>query len=116
MSNEDLKSVIGNNVRRFRHERGLTQERLAELIDRDSSAVTHLERGDRMIGVELLVKLSDVFSVSADALLRPAETTSYHSSISSILAGQSDEALSHLEPIIRAWLTQYGDPKPGDMR
>lgn len=112
MANQELKAAIGDNVRRLRLSSGLTQERLAELAGRDSSAITHIELRDRLIGVELLVRLADIFSVSVDSLVRPEGNAAHLTSIVSMLNGQSDEALAHLEPIVRAWLCEYGDPKP----
>lgn len=112
MEGSTLKEVLGENVRRFRKERGFTQERLAELVGREPSAISHIERMDRLMGIDLLVKLSDALTTSTDSLVRPKSTTTHLTSILGMLENQSDEALSHLEPIVRAWLTQYGDPPP----
>lgn len=115
MCETDLKMVIGENLRHFRKARGLTQEQLAELVGREPSAISHLERMGRLMGVELLVRIADTLSISTDALLRPNNTAPHFTSITSMLANQSDDALGHLEIIIRAWLSQYGDPKsPGN--
>lgn len=59
-----------------------------------------------------MLRLSEIFAVSTDALLKPECSALHLHSITSMLNSQSDEALSHLEPIIRAWLFEYGDPKP----
>ena len=112
MANEELKKVIGHNVRRFRLKAGFSQAQLAEMVDRDASAITNIEGGKRMVGVELLCSFAAIFSVSVDTLLRPEGSASGLGSISSMLIGQSSESLAHLEPIIRAWLFEYGDPKP----
>lgn len=112
MANEGLQKVIGSNVRRLRRGNGLTQAELAEMVDRDASTITNIESGKRLIGVELLSRLAAIFSVSADTLLLPEGETSSLESIKSILSDQSEEALAHLEPIIRAWLSEYGETKP----
>ncbi len=111
MCETNLKMIIGENLRYFRKARGLTQEQLAELVGREPSAISHLERMDRLMGVELLVKMADALSISTDSLLRPMNTVPHFTSITSLLANQFDDALGHLETIIRAWLSQYGDPK-----
>ena len=112
MANEELQKVIGSNIRRLRREAGFSQSQLAEMVDRDASAITNIERGKRMIGVELLCNLAAIFSVSVDTLLQPEGEDSRLGSISSILSNQSAASLAHLEPIIRVWLSEYGDPKP----
>lgn len=109
MDEANLKVIIGENVRRFRKARGLTQEALAELVDREPSAISHIERMDRLMGVELLVNLADAFATSTDSLVRPEGSVSHLDAITGMLVGQSEEALAHLEPIIRAWVTEYGD-------
>lgn len=114
MDEAELKAVIGENVRRFRKARGLTQEDLAELVGREPSAISHIERMDRLMGVELLVRLADIFSISTDSLVRPKGSVSHLESITAMLAGQSDEDLAHLKPIIAAWLSEYGKPSSSD--
>lgn len=109
MNNRELKEIIGDNVRTLRNERGLTQEELAELVGRDPSAIAHIERYDRLVGVELLIKFANVFMVSVDSLVRPRGSAPHLTSIISMLSDQSDEDLARLEPIIRAWVTQYGE-------
>lgn len=108
MDEANLKVIIGENVRRFRKAHGLTQEALAELVDREPSAISHIERMDRLMGVELLVRLADALAISTDSLVRSEGSVSHLESITGMLVGQSEEALSHLEPIISAWLSQYG--------
>lgn len=112
MANEELQRVIGHNIRRLRLKAGFSQAQLAELVDREASAITNIERGKRMIGVELLCTFAAIFSVSVDTLLLPEGQAPHLGDINSMLSGQSDTSLSHLQPIIRAWLFEYGDPKP----
>ncbi len=112
MAKKELQEAIGHNIRRLRREAGLSQAELAEMVDRDASTITNIERGKRMIGVDLLCTLAAVFTVSVDTLLKPEGKASHLSSITSMLSNQSAASLSHLEPIIRAWLFEYGNPKP----
>ena len=112
MVNEELQKIIGQNVGRLRRNAGLSQAKLAEMVDREASAITNIERGRRMIGVDLLCSFTAIFSVSADDILLPEGSASHLGSINSMLNNQSATSLAHLEPIIRAWLIEYGDPKP----
>ena len=45
MVNEELQKIIGQNVRRLRRNAGFSQAKLAEMVDRESSAITNIERG-----------------------------------------------------------------------
>ena len=45
MLNEEVAKVIGENVRRYRKEKGYTQERLAEEANIDRTAISKLEKG-----------------------------------------------------------------------
>ena len=101
MANEKLKRVIGDNVRRFRDKTTFSQADLAELVDRDSSSIAHIEQAGQLPSIELLLRLSEVFAVSTDALLKPEGSNLHLCSIISMLNSQSDEALSHLEPMFR---------------
>lgn len=109
MDSKTLKEIIGDNIRTLRSECGLTQEELAELVGRDPSAIAHIERYDRLVGVELLMKFADVFMVSVDSLVHPRGSVPHLTSIISMLSNQPDENLARLEPIIRAWVVQYGE-------
>ena len=55
MEDDDLKqalmSLIGNNVRRCRMERGLTQQELADMVNIDTSTIGRIEGGSRMMSM-----------------------------------------------------------------
>lgn len=59
----DLKNRVGLRIKTLRKERGLTQEELAEKIDRTKDAVSNLERGLSLPSFETLETMSKVFDV-----------------------------------------------------
>lgn len=61
--------ILGENVRKFRKQRMLSQEQLAELCDISTSFLGHIERGTRKMSLETLVSLADVLHVTPDSLL-----------------------------------------------
>lgn len=65
-------AFVAANVRRVRVRRGLTQEKLAELLDVPTLRVQRIEGGIEDVRVSLLTALADVLGVSAAALLRTA--------------------------------------------
>ncbi|MBQ9514998.1 MAG: helix-turn-helix transcriptional regulator, partial [Ruminococcus sp.] len=62
-----MSSIIGKQIRRFRREKGMTQERLGQLIGVTTQAVSKWERGGTP-DAEILPQLSQVLDVSIDAL------------------------------------------------
>lgn len=55
----DRKSRFGIKLRAIRKQRGLTQEQLAELIDRSVDAISNMERGISLPTYETLGRLAD---------------------------------------------------------
>ena len=63
--------MIGNNVRRLRKKRGLTQEKLARLADISLNAVTKIESGyAKKSTIQTVVKLAKALNVSLDELVK----------------------------------------------
>lgn len=60
---------IGNRIRTIREAQGLTQEEASERCDITTPFYGNIERGDRKMSVETLVKISKGLGVSADELL-----------------------------------------------
>ncbi len=60
---------IGENIRRLRRERGLTQETLAEFLGVTFQSVSKWERGDSYPDILLLPSIASFFGVTADELL-----------------------------------------------
>lgn len=55
----DRKIRFGARLKAIRAQRGLTQERLAELIDRSVDAVSNMERGNSLPSLDTLLELSE---------------------------------------------------------
>lgn len=56
----DLKQHIGLRVKSARRERGLTQEQLAEQIDKAVETLSNIERGAALTGLETLALIAQV--------------------------------------------------------
>lgn len=66
-----INAVVGNNIRRYRKLRHLTQEILAEKLDVSTIYISYLERGSKVPSLELLVKIANVLEVEPAMLLLP---------------------------------------------
>lgn len=75
----DTKTRIGIQIRELRRAKGLTQDELAALIERSTEAISNLERGISLVGVDTLERLSaklgvpirDFFELGAQPRLSP---------------------------------------------
>ena len=105
---KQLMISIGNNVRKCRMERHLTQEELAALVDVEQSTITRIEGGQRMMSIVMLHAMAGALNVSYDALLRGTDVDTRVSNIAVQLSGQSPENLARLEHIIQAIIDAYG--------
>jgi len=66
----DLREVFATNLRRLRHEKGLSQEHLAYEADINRTYVSKLETGVTYAGLEIMGKLADVLEIEPAELLR----------------------------------------------
>jgi transcriptional regulator with XRE-family HTH domain len=66
----DLRQVFAANLRRLRHEKGLSQEDLAYEADVNRTYMSKLEKGGSYPGLEIIGKLAAVLGVQPAELLR----------------------------------------------
>jgi transcriptional regulator with XRE-family HTH domain len=70
----DLRRVFAANLRRFRHEKGVSQEELADLARINRTYVSKLETGATWVGLEIIDRLSKTLGrPAADFLIPPAK-------------------------------------------
>lgn len=61
-------SIFGDNIKRLRKNKGLTQQEIADLVHVNRVTYTNWEKGKREPSYENLVKLADLLEVSLDSL------------------------------------------------
>ena len=64
----DIRKIIGNNVLNARKIRNLSQEQFAEMIGIEPSALSKIENGIQVPGVDLAFKIADFFNVTVEFL------------------------------------------------
>ena len=64
-----MEMLLAENIRRFRRERSLTQEQLAEVLGVTTGAVYKWEAKLSIPELDLIVEMADLFDTSVDALL-----------------------------------------------
>ena len=81
--------AIGMRIRRFRKERGMTQQTLAERSNQEPSNISHIERGATKLGLPTIVKIANALEVTVDDLLCDSlenSTVSFEREVSELLA------------------------------
>lgn len=81
-------------MKEARNHKGLTQERLAELLGVDRLHVNRLENGAKACSIDLLIDISTLLDVSTDYLLKGMPV------ISSDARGRILSALAELKAIV----------------
>ena len=71
-----VSNMVGENVRRLRLERGLTQEELAQRVGVYQSAIGQVERGETNPLVSTLIQIARALDVEPADLLRSPEASS----------------------------------------
>lgn len=63
------KETIGEKLRYIREEEELPLRKVAALLDIDVAILSKMERGERRITKEVVLKLADIYDYNADELL-----------------------------------------------
>jgi transcriptional regulator with XRE-family HTH domain len=66
----DLSKVIGERIRNFRKEKGLSQEELANMANLHATYIGQLERGEKNATLESIEKVTNALEVSLEDLFR----------------------------------------------
>lgn len=66
---DNIQKKLGDNVRTLRLERGYSQEVFAELVGVHRTYIGMIERGEKNVTLETLVKLSKALNTSLSSLI-----------------------------------------------
>lgn len=89
MYNTDLRE-IGKRIQLCRKQQGLTQEQLAEQMNVSIQMVSNLERGNKAIRIDNLIRLSQILRISTDYILTGVKSTEDISALATQISRLSD--------------------------
>lgn len=64
----NIKKLFGENVRKHRGNRHLSQEKLAELCDLHRTYIGGIERGERNVSIENIQKIAKALGIKISVL------------------------------------------------
>jgi transcriptional regulator with XRE-family HTH domain len=73
MTEEDLRTSLGTNLKRYRNVRKITQMEFAEQIDISIPFLSDIENGKKWVSPKTLVKMADSLGIEAYELLKPVK-------------------------------------------
>ena len=68
--NKNILEIIGNNMKAIRLSRGITQEQMAEKLNRSINFVSLIELGKSGMSVETIVDICNILNVSSESLFK----------------------------------------------
>lgn len=105
MTNKKRENVqIGLRVKQAREAAGLTQERLAELLDVTAQYLSGVERGAVGLSVPILSRLCSVLLVSSDFILTGDTEPSDVTSITARLSRLPPEHIENVENLLNRYM------------
>lgn len=66
----NIREILAANLKRYRRERGISQEELAHLADIDRTYISSLERCQYAASIEVVDRLAQALGVEASKLLK----------------------------------------------
>ena len=64
---------IGENVKRLRQQHGLLQKQVAEALDVHPANYNRIEKGERQLTLDMLLKAAKLFGLSLDEIVYPKD-------------------------------------------
>lgn len=106
MDGKTIKQMLGSSIKELRINKGITQEKLAELLELGVNTTNRIETGTSFITSETFAKLCNIFDVHPSVLLSAKpnhilkEHSEYIKAINSSLQRCSLEKLKYIYGII----------------
>lgn len=95
-------AALGKRIKNKRVENKLTQEQLGEMCELSAAHIGHIERGTRILSVEVLFRIAQVLNVSVDYLLFDSvENDNILSSIAPILKDSDKNKVNNFLKTVR---------------
>ena len=99
-------SEIGMRISERRKQLGFTQEQLSAWMDVSVQMISNLERGNKAIKIDNLVKLSRILKVSTDYILTGEQTATDANQLAKDLLTLNADQKGLLQTILEYWKSE----------
>lgn len=91
---------IGKRISERRKVLGYTQEQVAEMMDVSVQMISNLERGNKAIKIDNLLKISSILGVSTDYILKGVTTDGDSSDLAKAIASLPEKDYRMIELLV----------------
>lgn len=77
--------IVGSKIQKYRIEKKLTQEKLAELINSSQTYISEVEAGKHRLFFDTVVSIAQALQISVDKLIADYEDSTNESTLQDIL-------------------------------
>lgn len=99
--------ALGIRIKNKRLENNMTQEQLAEAVDISAVYVGQIERGDRHMTIDTLVKIANVLQVSIEELLKDSTKENTNARIGEVINLTKNLESEEIDKIINVIKAMY---------
>ena len=106
---------IGENVRKFRKAKGMSQEKLAEMVDISVTHISHIETGNTKLSLSVFLDIANALGVQANDLINDeiSGRNAALNELSEIFDSCTEQQIRIIVEIIKATkisFNKYGTP------
>ncbi|AJG96780.1 transcriptional regulator [Clostridium beijerinckii] len=105
-----IYKILGENIKRERLKLNLTQDQLSEKLDISTSYLGRIERGERNLPLDTLIRISNIFNVSIDYLLRGcivSNNESISSDVNNLFVGLSSKEMELVLDMVKLMISHF---------
>ena len=104
MTVQDFNSLFGKNIRKNRISCGLSQEKLAEMLDVSTNTICQIEAGKQFVRAETLVSFAEIFRTEVYELFKPESVLPDNPA--GVLAKYDEDVRKAMDKVKRAYLVK----------
>jgi len=105
MTEDQLKSIVRTNIRRYRNYRKWTQAELSEKLGISINFLSDIENGKRWISPASMVKFAAVLNIEPFELFKPADAPL--PSVSALFSKYNDEVVQAVSDSLKQIYSYY---------